>query len=309
MNNLVKYIVLICLVLAGVYAKADCINGVLTVCPGETQTYTLGSTFYKTQWSVTGGTKVGGGTQSSTFITVQWSTVGTQSITVSELLAEYAPHTCAINVSVKTATGGSVTPSTSTVCDGSSTNLTLSGQYGSVTRWEKSTNGTTWQTISNTSTTCNTGAISQTTYFRAVVSACSATANSANATINVSVPTAGYVSLTSGGGSFCTGESVSGTLTASSYDQTVANWEKSEYVGGTWGSWVTVSGSSGPTYNFSVSVSTRFRTRVTKGSCSAYSGYVTISETAPTVAGSITGSTQVCSGAAFSSRSVGKMVQ
>ncbi|MGC3946381.1 MAG: DUF6443 domain-containing protein [Chryseolinea sp.] len=301
MNNLVKYIVLLCCVLvASVQAKADCINGVLTVCPGETQTYTLGETFYKRTWSITGGTKIAGGTQSTDYVTVQWSTVGTQSITVSELLAEYAPHTCSINVSVKTATGGGVTPASSTVCDGGTANLTLGGHYGSVTRWEKSTNGTTWQTIANTATTYNTGALSQTTYFRAVVSACSATAYSASATVNVSVPVAGSVSLTGGGGSFCTGESASGTLTASSYDQTVANWEKSEYVGGSWGGWVTISGSGGATYNFSVNVSTRFRTRVTKAGCSAYSGYVTISEIAPTVAGYITGTTQVCSGATFS---------
>lgn len=86
-------------------------------------------------------------------------------------------------------TGGSVTPTPQTVCSGANSGvLTLSGHQGSVTRWESSPasdfSGAT--NIANTSTTYTSGALTATTYFRAVVTlgACPS-ANSAGATVNV----------------------------------------------------------------------------------------------------------------------------
>ncbi|MFN7313265.1 MAG: T9SS type A sorting domain-containing protein [Bacteroidota bacterium] len=65
--------------------------------------------------------------------------------------------------------GGSVS-GTSAVCSGQSATLTLSGSTGSVVNWESAIAPfVTYTTIANTTTTLNTGALSQTTRFRAVV--------------------------------------------------------------------------------------------------------------------------------------------
>ncbi len=65
--------------------------------------------------------------------------------------------------------GGTVSGST-TVCNGGTTILVLSGHVGTIIRWESSTTPfTTWTTITNTSETYTTTPITQTTRFRAVV--------------------------------------------------------------------------------------------------------------------------------------------
>jgi hypothetical protein len=65
--------------------------------------------------------------------------------------------------------GGSVS-GTKTICNGlNSGALTLSGNTGTIVRWEQATTPfTTWTTIANTTATYTSGALSQTTYFRAV---------------------------------------------------------------------------------------------------------------------------------------------
>jgi hypothetical protein len=118
---------------------------------------------------------------------------------------------------------GSITPSTSTVCSGQNSGLlTLSGHLGSIIRWEESTNGTTWNPISNTNSTFISGALTQTTYFRAVVqnSGCAiVTTTNVVVTIN-STPTISPVNL-----SACVGNNA--TLTASTTPATTNAWQSS----------------------------------------------------------------------------------
>jgi hypothetical protein len=65
--------------------------------------------------------------------------------------------------------GGMATTAGGTVCSGSSTLITLSGKTGSIVRWELSTDGSTWTTNISTANPLNTGNLTATTYFRAVV--------------------------------------------------------------------------------------------------------------------------------------------
>jgi len=67
----------------------------------------------------------------------------------------------------------------STICSGSTSGtLTLTGYVGSIVRWESSVSPfSTWSTISNTSNTYTSGALIQTTHFRAVVNAGSGCSN------------------------------------------------------------------------------------------------------------------------------------
>jgi len=118
---------------------------------------------------------------------------------------------------------GSITPSTSTVCSGQNSGLlTLSGYLGSIIRWEESTNGSTWNPISNTNSTFISGALTQTTYFRAVVqnSGC-AIVTTTNVVVSInSTPTISPVNL-----SACVGNN--STLTASTTPATTNAWQSS----------------------------------------------------------------------------------
>lgn len=89
-------------------------------------------------------------------------------------------------IEVSPLTVGGAVSGTATICSGTSADLTLSGHVGNVIRWESAVSPfTTWTPIANTTTTHNTGALSQETKFRAVVQsgACSQ-ATSSEATLS-----------------------------------------------------------------------------------------------------------------------------
>ena len=83
---------------------------------------------------------------------------------------------------------GTATATDSNVESGNSTTITLSGQDAGATsiQWQSSTDNVTFTDLSGeTATTLNTGAITQTTFFRAVVSDATCTGNSTTATVNL----------------------------------------------------------------------------------------------------------------------------
>lgn len=139
------------------------------------------------------------------------------------LAANSTPATITVtNASV----GGSVSGD-ATVCSGSNTGtITLSGQSGSVIRWESSTdNFVTITTIANTTTSHSYNNLTINTKFRAVVKAgtCSEAVSSA-ATITVTDPSIG--GIVTADASVCTGIN-SGTLTLAGNVGTVIRWESS----------------------------------------------------------------------------------
>lgn len=102
------------------------------------------------------------------------------------------PNSNVVNITIDKATAGGTTSGTSTVCaDGNGGQISLSGQVGSILRWELSTdNGTTWQPIINTTTTQAYLNLTQTTQYRAISQSgiCSTMASSVS-TITVNQPT------------------------------------------------------------------------------------------------------------------------
>ena len=189
--------------------------------------------------------------------------------------------------------GGSVSGGT-TICSGATSGtLTLSGNTGSVVRWESSVAPfTTWTTISNTATTYTSGALTQTTQFRAVVqSGTCPEANSTTTTVTVSPTSVG--GSVSGGAGICTG-STSGTLTLSGNTGSVVRWESSVAPFTTW----TTISNTATTYTSGVlTQTTQFRAVVQSGTCpEVTSTTATVTVSSPTVRGSISGSTPVCSG-------------
>ena len=92
-----------------------------------------------------------------------------------------------IQVIVSPVSVGGTANSSATVCSGANSGtLKLTGNTGSVIRWESSTNGTSWTAIAETTTSHSYSNLTQTTQYRAVVqSGVCSSANSTAATITV----------------------------------------------------------------------------------------------------------------------------
>ncbi|WP_337967744.1 T9SS sorting signal type C domain-containing protein [uncultured Flavobacterium sp.] len=181
-----------------------------------------------------------------TFTAVGLTTTGTSSIAVTALtsgvcISPISGITTNVTISPLTV-AGSVGGGT-TICNGAtSAGLLLTGNVGSVLRWEYSTTPfSTWTptSVANTTTTYTSGALTETTQFRAVVQsvACN-TLNSTPTTVTVNPLPQGSLSAN---GPFCATGAGQLTFTATSgtgpytvvYNDGVANRTANSVVSGT----------------------------------------------------------------------------
>ena len=106
---------------------------------------------------------LGGGTLSAYTLTTNASGIGTVVFTsnagtlASNTIRAEEPNVGAYGTVVVTKTGtvpigGSVTATNATICTGGTTQLTLSGQTGTINKWQRSIDNTNWSDISNTTT-------------------------------------------------------------------------------------------------------------------------------------------------------------
>ena len=106
---------------------------------------------------------LGGGTLSAYTLTTNASGIGTVVFTsnagtlASNTIRAEEPNVGAYGTVVVTKTGtvpigGSVTATNSTICTGGTAQLTLSGQTGTINKWQRSIDNTNWSDISNTTT-------------------------------------------------------------------------------------------------------------------------------------------------------------
>ncbi|MCB9234253.1 MAG: PKD domain-containing protein [Bacteroidia bacterium] len=109
---------------------------------------------------------------------------------------------------------GTISASPGSVCAGGSTQISVGGVTGNIT-WEYSLNGTIWSPLAGSGSSVNSGPLTQTTYFRAVVSnGFCPSVISATQTVTVSpAAVAGVASASTD--SVCEGDSVLITLTGS----------------------------------------------------------------------------------------------
>ncbi|MCF8319165.1 MAG: hypothetical protein K9H63_02520, partial [Sphingobacteriaceae bacterium] len=127
-------------------------------------------------------------------------------------------------IKVLGAASGSITGGNINVCTGSnSTTLTLVGNSGSIVRWESSFDNfyTTGTTINNTTNTYTATNVSQTTYYRAIVSCGGGTVYTASVTLTVNATASGNV--TAQNNSICAGGEVNLTLSGKKGD--VVKWQ------------------------------------------------------------------------------------
>ena len=188
--------------------------------------------------------------------------------------------------------GGSISGGSS-ICAGLSSGLlTLNGQIGTVSKWQYSTNGSTWTDIVNTSNTYTSSALNNTTQFRAQVQSgtCPSTYS---ATTTIIVNAASYGGSVSGGATICTGNN-SPLLTLSGNTGSITKWQSSINGGNSW----TDIANSSTTYSPGILTQlTQFRAVAQNGSCpESYSIPATINVDAQSVGGSITGGTTICAG-------------
>jgi hypothetical protein len=208
--------------------------------------------------------------------------------------APCAPNSSSVIVTDDLPSVGGTTSTDAIVCMGSNgATISLAGQVGAVIRWESSIdNGTTWQTIANTTTSLVYTNITQTTQYRAVVQSgvcaivystvTTITVNPAavisNAGINQSLCNATTYTLNGNSPSPGTGlwTLTSGQTGIAFSDPTIRNPVVTGMVGG-------------QTYKFTWTITPALP-------CTPNSSTVTITDYAPTVGGNTAGGTTVCSG-------------
>jgi len=185
-----------------------------------------------------------------------------------------------------TSAGGTATASASSICTGSNTTITLSGNIGTI-QWQSSLNGSTgWANVTTgsgaTSATYTTPNLTVTTYYRAVVTSgvCSL-AYSSTASVTVSPASVGGTATASPTSvTYNTNTSIIG-LTG--YTGTI-QWQQSADGSTGWTNVTTGTGGTTASYTTAdLTTTTYYRASVSSGSCSiAYSNVVSVSITKAT---------------------------
>ncbi len=181
---------------------------------------------------------------------------------------------------------GKVTGGT-TICSGSTSGLlSLSGHTGTVMKWQSSvTPFSSWTDIAYTADTYTSGALAETTQFRAIVQSGScASASSGTTTVKVDSPSVG--GSVTGGTSICNG-SMSGFLTLSDHIGTVLKWRSSVSP---FSSWTDIENTTTTYSSGALTESTQFSAVVQNKSCATVissSSTVTVNSLpVPTITGS-----------------------
>jgi gliding motility-associated-like protein len=269
-----------------------------TVCGGTNSgTLTLsGHTGAVNMWefSIDGGltwTTIANTTTTQTFTNLTTTTI-------YRALVQNAPCVAVVSatatVTVNPASNGGTISGGTTVCSGSNSgNLILSGQIGSVTHWEFSNDGITWNNIANTTTTQNYSALTDTTYYRAIVTngVCPSDTSTLDSVVVDPVSVGG--TLAPATLLLCSGNN-SGTITLSGQTGNVIRWEYSTDNGS---SWISISNTATTQSYTNIPTSTIYRALVQSGVCSTvYSSSTLITVDQPSVGGTLYGSSTVCSG-------------
>jgi hypothetical protein len=195
--------------------------------------------------------------------------------------------TSSVYVTVKPTKSGTVFAANNSICAGGQVELTLSGQQGSVNKWQRSTDNVNWTDISNTTTSLTeTRSSAGTYYYRVEVQtpSCGSAVNSTSKTITVTSgtpPVGGGVSS-----STHTSTTNSGTLTLSSYSGTIVKWQRSTNDGVNWTDITNTTASNSYT---NITTKTLFRAQLQSGTCGfAYSSNGTVSIITETFSGTVT---------------------
>jgi hypothetical protein len=275
------------------------------VCKGGSKALKLTAASGAIQWqasstsATTGFTDVNGVTTSTnTFSNIQANTWYRAKVSSGVCPTLYS-NVIAIIAKTPTASG-TITASSTAVCNGSGATLTLSGSSGTIL-WQKSTNYTattpTWTTATGTSATLSTGALTASTAYRAVLSNSPCPSSTATmVTVTVSPKAVAGVAALNYTTDFnvCKGSSKALKLTGSAGS---LQWQAST-TSATSG-FSDVSGATTQPYTFTnIQNNTWYRAKLSSGVCpTLYSNVLAITAKTPTVAGTITTTSgTICAG-------------
>jgi PKD repeat protein len=183
------------------------------VCAGFTLDLTA-STVAGATYSWTGPNGFSSSQQNPTITNATPAASGAYSVTATLDGDTSAPGVTTATVN-SASVGGVATPAAATICSGSGTTITLSGQTGVIVNWISSPDNTNWSVIASTANPYSTGNLSTTTYFRAVVQSaeCPVSVSTlAQVTVNPTVAPSVTVSANPGT-TICAGTSVTFTAT------------------------------------------------------------------------------------------------
>ena len=268
-----------------------------TVCTG-TNTGTLelsGNNGTVVEWqSSTGGPFVSEGNPGSTnFVFTNITQTTTYRAMVQNGACPAIPS-ASFTITVSAASVGGTISNDATVCMGANFGtLNLSGHIGDVVRWDSSTVSAAgpYFPITNTTLNQNYSNLNVTTFYRAIVkNGVCPSIPSATATITVNSPSVGGTISAGGATTVCAGNNTD-MLTVAGINGTIQQWESSTNG--------TVWNNTGITTNtltyLNINVTTFYRVVVANGACpSAFSDTMEITVVPSSVAGTITGTANVC---------------
>ncbi|MEO5641734.1 MAG: gliding motility-associated C-terminal domain-containing protein [Bacteroidia bacterium] len=190
--------------------------------------------------------------------------------------------------------GGTISGSATVCATGNSGTLTLGSYSGTITTWELSTDGgATWISDSNTTATENYSNLTDTTWYRAIVTSGACGGDTSNvAVIIVDPATAG--GTTSASTTVCSGAN-GGTIYLTGDTGVVQRWEFSVDGGN---NWMALSNTSDSIVYVNLTQTTMYRAIVLSGVCAPaqYSSVDTITVNPVSNAGSISGAAPTCEG-------------
>jgi hypothetical protein len=268
--------------------SAGCATGAvtLTVTVSANQTFQL--------LNSTGTTVLQTWTGTATSYTFTGLSSGTYTGKVIRNAVSSALSSAATLNNTSTSVGGTIS-GTASICLGSSTGtLTLSGQTGSVVRWEKKLrSSTTWTNITNTATTYSeTPATAAVWDYRALVQngTCASVYSS---TFSVSVNSSTGGSLAGTTTAVCLGTST-GTITLSGHIGSIVRWEKRVNTG----TWTNIANTTSTYSETPTSAgSWQYRALLQNGTCAAVYSTVFSKTFNASIGGTLSGTTgAVCLG-------------
>lgn len=279
-----------------------------TLCGSTPVTYTTQSGMTNYNWVITDGndnllsfgtdyTAVGS-TNTSNSVDVTWLTDGVRKVSVNYV----TPLGCSVATGASatltfspTTVVGTLTSSAPSICINTAADLTLTGNTG-VIQWQSSTDNVTYNNISGaTSGTYNTGNLTNTTYYKAVVtSGVCGSLTSAPVTVTVDPATvAGTLSTDVALG--CAGIT-SGTITLAGNTGSILDWEYAAYSTSLadWLPYTAITNTTNTQTFTNLTETTRYRARVKSGSCNeVYTDPIVISVTPYPIA-QLTASATIC---------------
>lgn len=150
------------------------------------------------------------------------------------------------------------------VCSGANSGtISLSGNTGSITRWETASNATgPWSGVNHTASSLSYSNLTNSVYYRAIVASGSCPETPSDS-VYIKVEPGLKGGIVAGSGTGCEGEN-SGLLVLNNYGGTITKWQKSEDLTGAWTDSVT----SAPNFAYSNLLKTTwYRVQVQAGVC------------------------------------------